>query len=267
MRSVPGMLCLLLMGASLLPRTAAAQRGGHTIMGVFAHPDDERIVGPLLARYAREGDHVYLVVSTDGSKGVRDYAGIPAGPTLARVRAGETRCAAEKLGIQPPIMLGLEDAGLNSFEALDRLGRELTGLVEKLKPDVIFTIGPEGGTGHPDHRLVGDVITEVVQRITDPNPPALYYASLSTERMRNAPPASPTVRTMAERYLTVRVPFSAQDLKAAQASFACHASQYNEKEREAVDRYLAYGFDGRVWLRPWNGGAAGGVRSELFPQK
>ena len=37
------------------------------------------------------------------------HAGIPAGDALAEVRTKELQCAAEKLGIQPPIQFGLQD--------------------------------------------------------------------------------------------------------------------------------------------------------------
>jgi LmbE family N-acetylglucosaminyl deacetylase len=242
-------LCLLLLALGV--RAGAASAQAHTIMAVFAHPDDERIVAPLLARYAREGHRIHWVISTDGSKGVRDYAGIPAGPRLAAVRAEESKCAATRIGIPAPTMLGLEDGGLASFDALGKLRRELTRLVDEIRPEVIFTIGPEGGTGHPDHRLVGNVITEVVQVIDRPDAPMLYYASLPAERMRDAPRASPNVSSVAEKYLTAQVPFTARDLEAGLASFACHASQYTEAERQPINAMLTYAWNGRVHLRPW----------------
>ena len=253
MRFRPALLGLLLACAGLPPAAAPAQTPARTVMAVFAHPDDERIVGPLLARRARAGDRVLLVVATDGSKGVTPHAGIPAGEELARVRAEETRCAAQRLGVQPPIMLGLEDGGLASFDNLGRLRQALNRLVEEHRPSVMLTIGPEGGTGHPDHRLVGNVATEVVQGMAGDDAPMLYYASLPAERMRTAPRATPNVTSVAERWLTVKVPFAPEELEAARASFHCHASQYTEPQRDAINAYLAHGFEGRVHLRPWNG--------------
>jgi LmbE family N-acetylglucosaminyl deacetylase len=94
--------------ASPSPRQASSR----TLVAVVAHPDDETIVSPALARYAREGARVYVVVATDGRRGVAKHAGIPAGDSLATVRAGEARCSAHELGVQPPILVGLEDAGL-----------------------------------------------------------------------------------------------------------------------------------------------------------
>ena len=253
--TAPWLVPVLLIGA-VRPDASLAQPAGGTVMAVFAHPDDERIVGPMLARWAREGHRVWLVIATDGAKGIREHAGIPAGPALARARAGEARCAARQLGIEPPILLGLEDAGLASFSSLGRLREEVARLIAAHRPRTVLTIGPEGGTGHPDHRLVGNVVTEVVQGLAGGrgDSTALYYASLPAERMQSAPPSQPRVTPIPERYLAVRIPFTPADLEASNAAFACHASQYTEVEREAVNAALAHGFGGHVHLRPWNGG-------------
>jgi LmbE family N-acetylglucosaminyl deacetylase len=245
-------LALTILGGCLLAAVPAlAQQGGRRLVAVFAHPDDERIVGPLLARYAREGNQVHLVIATDGRKGIREHAGIPAGDSLARVRAREARCATDRLGIAPPVLLLLEDAGLASFAALSQLRDKLETVFRELKPDALISFGPEGGTGHPDHRLVGDVVTELVQRGTEGAPERLYYPSLPTERMASAPSARPTISTMLARHLSVQVAFEADDLEKTRAAFACHASQYTAEEMAAVMRYLEHGFAGAVHLRPW----------------
>ena len=253
MRFGLGLLCLLLASAAR-PADTAAQAGRHTLVAVFAHPDDERIVGPLLARYAREGHDVYLVIATDGSKGVREHAGVPAGDSLAHVRAEESRCAARELGIHSPILLGFEDAGLATFANLEGLQQEVDSVLRALQPDALISFGPEGGTGHPDHRLVGDVVTEIVQSGGVGIPSALYYPSLPAERMKNAPPAQPNVTAMPQRYLPIAVKFAPGDLEAGRRAFACHRTQYTPTEMEAINRYLAHGWDGAVHLRPWYGG-------------
>ena len=253
LRAGLGMLGLLVVG---LPRPGAAQGGHHTLVAVFAHPDDERIVGPLLARYARLGNDVYLVIATDGRKGVRDFAGIPAGDSLAHVRAGEARCAAQQMGIHAPILLGYEDAGLASFASLEGLRKDVDSVLRALHPGAVITFGPEGGTGHPDHRLVGDVVTEVVQTGGAGIPQALYYPSLPSERMHDAPAANPTIATMPESDLPIVVAFTPQDLEAGRREFACHRTQYTPAEMDAIDRYLAHGWNGAVHLRPWYGGGA-----------
>lgn len=238
--------------AAGIPNSVAAQ-AGRPIVAVFAHPDDERVIGPLLSRLAREGRETHLVIATDGSKGIRDFAKIPAGPELAAARTKEATCAADRLGVRQLHLLGLPDGGLASFDVLGRLRAALVAIVDSLKPAAIITFGPEGGTGHPDHRLVGNVTTQIVQGDARHATLDLLYASLPTERLRTAPKASPTVNGMAEALLTVRVPFEERDLAAGREEFACHRSQYTPVEMEAVNRYLAHAWNGTVWLRPWNG--------------
>ena len=259
-------LCLLIAaGCAPVPEPApaAGDPERRTVVAVFAHPDDERIVAPLLNRYAREGHDVHLVIATDGRLGVREHAGIPAGDSLAAARADEARCATDALGIAPPIMVGLEDAGMASFSALQRLRQELRRVFRELEPDAVITFGPEGGTGHPDHRLTGVITTEVVQTGGEGIPVSLYYASLPAERMETAPEASPHVTPMPERLLTVSVPVEPRDIEAGVRSFACHATQYTPEEMAAVNAYLAHGFDGAIHLRPWTGETE--RRTELFP--
>ena len=141
---------------------SAQTRVGQPVVAVFAHPDDERVIGPLLSRLAREGRETHLVIATDGAKGVRDFARIPAGPELAAVRTKEASCAAKRLGVRHLHLLGLPDGGLASFDALGKLRSALVAIIDSLGPAAIITFGPEGGTGHPDHRLVGDVVTDAV---------------------------------------------------------------------------------------------------------
>jgi LmbE family N-acetylglucosaminyl deacetylase len=235
-----------------IPLSADAQ-AARPIVAVFAHPDDERVIGPLLSRLAREGRETHLVIATDGSQGVRDFAKIPAGAALAAARAKEASCAANRLGVRRLHSLGLPDGGLASFEELGKLRSALVAIVDSLGPAAIITFGPEGGTGHPDHRLVGDVVTQIVQGDSRYATLDLLYASLPTERLRTAPPAEPTVNGMAESLLTVRVPFEERDLAAGREEFACHRSQYAPAEMDAVNRYLAHAWNGTVWLRPWTG--------------
>jgi len=240
----------VLAGICSLSAQAPAQR---PIVAIFAHPDDERVVAPLLSRLARDGRQTHLVIATDGAKGVRDFAAIPAGPELAAARTKEAGCAAKRLGVRQLHLLGLPDAGLASFDALGKLRTALVAIIDSVRPAAIITFGPEGGTGHPDHRLVGDVVSQIVQADARHAALDLLYASLPTERLRTAPAASPGVNGMAEALLTVRVPFEEQDLVAGREEFACHRTQYTQAEMDAINRYLAHAWNGTVWLRPWNG--------------
>jgi LmbE family N-acetylglucosaminyl deacetylase len=244
-----------------IPTTALAQTG-RPVLAVFAHPDDERVIGPLLSRLAREGRETHLVIATDGSKGVREHAGVAAGQPLAAARKVEAECAAKRLGVRQLHLLGLSDGEVATFANLGRLRTQLDSVIASVQPGVIITFGPEGGTGHPDHRLVGNVTTQVVQGDDRHRSIELLYASLPAERLRTAPRANPTVNGVAESLLTVRVPFEERDLVAGREEFACHHTQYTPTEMAAINAYLAHAWNGRVWLRPWNGAIRG--ESGLF---
>src|SRR5687767_5935048 len=251
-RPVAAAALLLAASTACVPATTLGQSRG-AVLAVFAHPDDERVIGPLLSRLSRDGREVHLVIATDGSKGIRDHAGIAAGQALAAARKLEAECAAKRLAVRELHLLGLEDGGLASFANLDRLRTELTNLIGRLQPAAILTFGPEGGTGHPDHRLVGNVVTQIVQSDDRHRTIDLLYASLPTERLRTAPPSSPNVNGVAEALLTVRVPVENQDVVAGQEAFACHRTQYTSPEMAAINRYLAHAWNGVAYLRPWNG--------------
>src|SRR5688500_10624433 len=158
----PATITFSLAAFMAFPPAATDAQSGRPVIAAFAHPDDERVIGPLLSRLAREGREVHLIIATDGSKGVRDHAGIPAGEALTAARKLEAECAAKRLGVRLHL-LGLEDGGLASFSNLARLRTELERVMGAVQPAVIITFGPEGGTGHPDHRLVGNVVTQIVR--------------------------------------------------------------------------------------------------------
>jgi LmbE family N-acetylglucosaminyl deacetylase len=237
---------------------ALAQARPRTILAVFAHPDDEQVVSPMLARYAREGVRVQLAIATDGRKGVREHAGIPAGDALAAARAAEARCACEKLRIPPPILMGLEDGALYAEANKRTVLEQVARLVVELKPDVVVTWGPDGVTGHTDHRMVSSLVTEVVQRGGDPAP-QLFYAGLSSARAAELrQPGAPTgggippgVAVVESRYLPVRISYTDADARLAAESLACHKTQYTPEETAGMLRMTRLLEDGAVRLRPW----------------
>jgi LmbE family N-acetylglucosaminyl deacetylase len=64
-----GVLPVSLVVFMTVPATPAAQSRPRTLVALLAHADDETAASPVLARYAREGVHVHLIVATDGSAG------------------------------------------------------------------------------------------------------------------------------------------------------------------------------------------------------
>lgn len=217
---------------------ASAQPAARTpvLLAVFAHPDDEASVAPVLAKYAADGVSVHVAVATDGRLGVTAHAGIAAGDALARARAAEMRCAAERLGIQPPILFGLYDQlrmgeGREVYtQQLNELRTRVHRLFEELQPDAVITWPPSGWTGHPDHRVVSSIVTEVFQSRAWEKPAQLFYPAVPAGRI---PPSDPLAGASIDgRLLTVEVPVKAEDYEKAKKAWLCHRSQYTSAEAE-----------------------------------
>lgn len=235
----------------------AAQDAPRTLVAVFAHPDDEGPAAPILARYAREGVRVYLVIATDGAQGGA-HTSIPRGPELARVRSDEARCATDALKIHPPILLGFPDAGLGNYAEdrgrLFRLTEQLQQELERLRPDAVLTWGPDGGTGHPDHRLVSSIVTQLVRAGAPGVPERLFYVSIPVEGMRlmNPAQAGPAFLVPLAKYFTVRITFTPADGEAARLAMACHRTQFAGDVVQRVFELQKQVWNGAISLVPFS---------------
>ena len=236
-RTAPALSFFMVMAASPA-RSAPGQTPTRTIVALFAHPDDEVAVAPMLARYAREGVHVVEIYVTSGEGGAgqgqmfQRSDTIKAGEDLARIRADEARCSATALGVNPPIFLGFPDGKLGdylgdrtlNFRLVDRIAQEIA----RLKPDVVVTWGPDGGYGHPDHRMVSNIATQLARAGAPGMPERLFYMSLTAEMIRMANPqrGEPPITIPQAKYFTVRVPITPADLDAGGKAMSCHRSQF-----------------------------------------
>ena len=236
-----------------------------TLLAIFAHPDDEATVAPVLAKYAAEGVTVYLCIASDGRLGVTDHAKIPAGDSLANVRKLELQCAAEKLGIKPPIMFGLHDQlkmgeGMVEFnQQMDSLRRGVRKLFTELKPDVVLTWGASGWTGHHDHRLVGAVVTEVYESQVWTKPAQLYYSSIPTGSIPKVSPLQ--FATVDKSFLTTTVAVSDADYAKSKEAWLCHKSQYTTAMIEGMHLLLRGSLQNTLYFQPHHGS---GSQQTLF---
>ena len=157
-------------------------------------------------------------------------------------------------------MLGLPDAGLAALrpwpgEPLHRLATRLEALLRELRPQAVITWGPEGGYGHADHRLVGDVVTQLFQAGAVPQPARLYFAGFTADRIASSPrglgvPVYPTAPAL----LTTQVEFGAGDLAAARRALGCHRSQFTAQVMNESFATLERWWQGRVSFQEWRGG-------------
>ena len=219
----PFLICLIL--SSFL----YAQEEPKKLLAIFAHPDDEQSVGPLLVKYVEEGLEVTLVIATDGRLGVNQYNDYEAGDDLADIRRKEMRCAAQVLGVNLRHLTYHDQ--LKAAEGFDghiphvqQLILDIKDIVTEIQPDAIITWGPDGVTTHMDHRLIGASVTQVFVSQTWKSPMDLYYFGVPSDFISTA--KEKTLRGQDRKYLTAQIPFTQAHYDKAYQALLCHKSQY-----------------------------------------
>jgi LmbE family N-acetylglucosaminyl deacetylase len=126
-----------------------------SLLGVWAHPDDEAYLSAgLMAHVRRRGGRVVVVTATAGEHGTADPDRWPPS-RLARRRRRELRASLGVLGVRELHLLGYPDGGCSLLDG----AASIVEIIEAVRPDTIVTFGPEGMTGHPDHRAVSQWTT------------------------------------------------------------------------------------------------------------
>ena len=155
---------------------------GKRLLAIFAHPDDESLAcGGTLAKCAAEGARVSLLCATLGEAGRRS-PGCSEDVGLGAVRRAELQEAARRLGIDDVILLDHPDGCLNGVDQT-LFRQEISLTLRHLRPDVVVTFGADGLYWHPDHIIVHERVTEVVDQLTAPQP-ALFYTVFPEGLMR-----------------------------------------------------------------------------------
>jgi LmbE family N-acetylglucosaminyl deacetylase len=133
-------------------------------MAIFAHPDDaEFTVAGTIARWAKSGCEVTLVVLTSGNAGTHDRRFTR--ETLARTREEEERAAARVLGVKNVVFLHHDDCAL---QPTLEVRRELVREIRRFRPEVVICGDPQAWfyndtyINHPDHRAAGVAALEAV---------------------------------------------------------------------------------------------------------
>jgi len=129
---------------------------------VLAHPDDEGIVAPLIARYALvEKQRVVVLYLTAGASGM-DKVGAIQGPAFGYMRLTELHWTLDRLGVAMFHALGRADlnppddpAQVLAAWGRDATVRELTRYMRLLRPDRVMTWIPGPAAEHPAHMAAG----------------------------------------------------------------------------------------------------------------
>jgi len=226
-----------------------------TMVCFHAHPDDECIItGGVMAKAAKDGHRVVLVVATRGEHGEVDDGFLDDGEALWQRRVAETHAAAAALGAQRVEFLGYVDSGMmgtpendapNSFWTadLDEAARRLAAILDEEDADVLTTYDDHGGYGHPDHiqvHRVGQRAAAMAAR-----PPKLFEATMNRDEIMRQmraraeagelpddvdipDPAQETDFGSPESIITARVDV-AEFAEHKRAAMRAHASQISEQ--------------------------------------
>ena len=144
-----------------------------TILGVWAHPDDETYLSAgLMARAVRAGSRVVCATATRGEGGSTDEERWPSAE-MGRVRTAELERSLEILGVGEHHWLDLPD--IDMATPLPEAGYEaVRSLVDEVRPDTILTFGPDGMTGHEAHKSVSAWATRALPEVGRPGARVLY---------------------------------------------------------------------------------------------
>jgi LmbE family N-acetylglucosaminyl deacetylase len=183
------------------------------VLAIGAHPDDVEFgCGATLARWARAGAHVELLVLTDGSKGTwapdRDLA------DLVTTRRTEQRLAARTLGARAVHHLDAVDGELDA----DRTRQEqVCAAIRAARPDVVLGHDPwKRYRLHPDHRRAGELVIDGIVAARDPH----FFPGAGT-------PHRPSRLLLFEAQEVDHVePATEPDIQAKIEALLCHESQW-----------------------------------------
>lgn len=151
-----------------------------TVLGVWAHPDDETyLCGGLMARAAAAGDRVVCITATRGELGSPDEQRWPSGPPLAAVRTAEMETALAVLGVTEHHWLDYPDGGCADVDEEEAV-RRVAAVIADVRPDTVLTFGPDGMTGHPDHQAACRWTTAAFDQAAGPSA-VLGYATNTPE--------------------------------------------------------------------------------------
>lgn len=151
-----------------------------TVLGVWAHPDDDiYLTAGLMATAARQGSRVVDVTATRGEGGSMDEERWPP-EAMGEIRTQELLRSLEILGVTEHRFLeGPVDIDMETPLA-ERGAAQVHEIMASVRPDSVLTFGPDGMTGHEGHKSVSRWATSAFEAAAPPGA-RLYYATTTPE--------------------------------------------------------------------------------------
>ena len=192
-----------------------------TILGVWAHPDDEAYLSAgLMARAVRNGSRVVCVTATRGEGGSMDEERWPSA-TMGGVRTAELERCLAILGVDEHTWLDLPDIDMDTGLPDEGYAR-VREIVADVQPDTILTFGPDGMTDHAAHKDVSRWATHSLREAGKPGS-SVHYATVTPEwadefvpiwePFNVFRPGTPIVTPREELSIDYRLPADINDLK------------------------------------------------------
>lgn len=217
-----------------------------TIMGLWAHPDDETWSSAgIMATAAAQGQHIAVLSATNGDAGQTADEAQWAAASLRDIRQSELRHALAAVEVTDVIFLDYEDDKLGEVdegEVLHIIERH----VKAVNPDTILTFEPSGITGHTDHKKISQWAQEIAKK--SDKDIAVYGAVTTRETYelvgKKADEAfnvffaidEPNLYEQGDLAISYQLPEDVQTKK--RAAFNAHASQTHALMNHPIGRQL-----------------------------
>ena len=240
-----------------------------TVLGVWAHPDDDIYLSAgLMARAASGGDRVVDVTATRGEGGStgrsalslrEDGRGPHPGASAIPGGVGGRGASLPRGPIDIDMETGLDPAG----------APQVRDIMNEVQPDSVLTFGPDGMTGHVAHQDVSRWATEAFHTVAKEGA-RLYYACYSPEwadewldKLTALGMFRVPAPVMPRSELAIDFPLPADLLEVKMRSIKEHASQIEELIEVFGDEGLRRVLGRGEFLV---GGREGGAMSESSTQ-
>jgi LmbE family N-acetylglucosaminyl deacetylase len=207
-----------------------------TILGVWAHPDDEAWCSAgVMAAAVENGQRVVCVTATKGDAGQTANETRWPKAQLAPIRQEELAAALDTVGVSEIHWLDYQDGTLSKVDQNHAVAR-LVALIDDIKPDTILTFEPAGITGHEDHKTISTWACLAAAQAT--KRPVVYGACETTERYESVGrPADKQFKlyfrtkqpfTISEADSDLCLRLSPPDIKAKEQALRAHHSQTDQ---------------------------------------
>ena len=134
---------------------------------MVAHPDDESFTSAgTMWQNRLAGGKNYIICATYGEKGSAHLKKPVTQRMLKKIRGNELRQVAKFLKIDGLYFFNLPDTKVSSKTKIFLL--KTLDVIKKLKPDYIFSFGPDGISGHLDHIAAGKVAKMAAKKLKIP---------------------------------------------------------------------------------------------------